>query len=264
MAIKPTIQGVLIYAAMAAYLAGLISALVGQRNAGRRLFMAGCGVAAAAYLYRWIDAGHVPLQNLFEVFLCLGLLAFPVSWFCQRFLLVGGLACDMLIGAAVLFPAGFVFDAQPQQLPPALQSPLFVPHVAVYMLSYMLMAKAASCAAAQLAGLRISDQDNLVSAEEGSYRMVCAGLPLLTAGLLLGSVWGQEAWGDFWGWDPKELWSLVSWLLYIGYLHFRTLFGARYARLNSLWVIAGMVAIGITLLWVNLSRLFPGLHNYAM
>jgi ABC-type transport system involved in cytochrome c biogenesis permease subunit len=94
--------------------------------------------------------------------------------------------------------------------------------------------------------------------------MVCAGLPLLTAGLLLGSVWGQQAWGDYWGWDPKELWSLVSWLLYVGYLHFRSLYGSRHARLNSLWVIAGILAVLITLIWVNLSRLFPGLHNYAM
>jgi ABC-type transport system involved in cytochrome c biogenesis permease subunit len=167
------------------------------------------------------------------------------------------------MGAILLFPAAFVFDAQPQQLPPALQSPLFVPHVAVYMLSYVLMAKATFWAFAQLRGLAIDDQESSVSAEQATYRMVCAGLPLLTAGLLLGSIWGQQAWGDYWGWDPKELWSLVSWLLYVGYLHFRTLFGARHARLNSLWVIMGLVAILITLLWVNLSRLFPGLHNYA-
>jgi len=81
---------------------------------------------------------------------------------------------------------------------------------------------------------------------------------------LLGSVWGQWAWGDWWGWDPKELWSLASWLLYVEYFHFRYMFGIPHARLNSLWVIAGMAAILISLLWVNLSRLFPGLHSYAV
>ena len=261
MAIKPTIQGILIYAAMLAYLAGLIATLFRRPGVGRGLFVGGFFVSVVAFVYRWIDAGHVPLQNLFEVFLCLGMLAYLVSWFCRRFLGVGGHAWDMLMGVVVLFPAGFIFSAQPQQLPPALQSPLFVPHVAIYMLSYMLLAKATFWSISQLMG-RPSDE-GLLSPEQATYHLVCAGFPLLTGGLLLGSVWGQLAWGDWWGWDPKELWSLASWLLYVGYFHFRHMFGTRHARLNSLWVIAGMVAILITLLWVNLSRLFPGLHSYA-
>jgi ABC-type transport system involved in cytochrome c biogenesis permease subunit len=168
----------------------------------------------------------------------------------------------MLIGAIVLFPAGFVFNAEPMQLPPALQSWLFGPHVFVYMLSYVLMTKAAVQAASQLSG--VTAKDNLLSPEEATYRMVCAGFPLLTLGLVLGSVWGQIAWGDWWGWDPKELWSLASWLVYVGFLHFRYMFGKKHPRLNSTWVIAGLAVIIITLLWVNLSRLFPGLHSYAM
>jgi ABC-type transport system involved in cytochrome c biogenesis permease subunit len=260
-AIKPTLQGILIYVTLMAYGTGLVSALIHRSKAAERIFVCGFGLAIAAFVYRWFDAGHVPLQNLFEVFLCLGILAWPVSWFCRRFLEVGGETVDMLIGAIVLFPAGFIFDAQPQQLPPALQSPLFVPHVAIYMLSYMLLAKATFWAIIQLTG-RPSDE-GLLSPEQAVYRLVCAGFPLLTGGLLLGSVWGQWAWGDWWGWDPKELWSLASWLLYMGYFHFRHMFGTRHARLNSLWVIAGMAAIFITLLWVNLSRLFPGLHSYA-
>jgi ABC-type transport system involved in cytochrome c biogenesis permease subunit len=264
MATKPTIQGMLIYLAMLAYAAGLVSHLTGRRRLGRVLFIGGFGVAMTGYLYRWVDAGHVPLQNLFEVFLCLGMLAYPVSRLCQRLLRVmGGQAADMMIGMVVLFPAGFVFDAQTQQLPPALQSPFFVPHVAVYVLSYMLMARATFYAVGCLAGLHPGDQRDLVTPEQATYKMVCAGFPLLTAGLLLGSVWGQYAWGNWWGWDPKELWSLASWLVYVGYFHFRHASGSRHARLNSLWVITGMIFILVTLLWVNLSRFFPGLHSYA-
>jgi ABC-type transport system involved in cytochrome c biogenesis permease subunit len=81
--------------------------------------------------------------------------------------------------------------------------------------------------------------------------------------LLLGSVWGQRAWGDYWGWDPKELWSLATWLVYVGYLHFRYMFGIRHARINSLWVLTGFLCIIITLLWVNLAKIFAGMHNYA-
>jgi ABC-type transport system involved in cytochrome c biogenesis permease subunit len=182
----------------------------------------------------------------------------------------------MLIGAIVLLPAGFVFDAEPQQLPPALQSWLFAPHVAVYMLSYVFMAKAACQAVFQLIGFTrkppvVQANENLLPYEDATYCMICAGFPLLTLGLVLGSVWGQLAWGDYWGWDPKELWSLASWLVYVGYFHFRymsrkgclTAFGKTRPRINSIWAVAGMAVIVITLLWVNLSKLFIGLHTYA-
>ncbi|MBP8303725.1 MAG: cytochrome c biogenesis protein CcsA [Phycisphaerae bacterium] len=262
MAAKLTIQGLLIYLTMLIYGAGLVSALTGRLRLANTCLKLGFGAAVMSTAYRWVDSGHVPLQNLFEVFLCLGMLAYPVSWLCRRVLGVdGGQAADMAIGMAVLFPAGFVFDGRTQPLPPALQSPLFVPHVALYMVSYMLMARAAFHAVGCLAGP--ARGEDLAAREQATYKMVCAGFPLLTAGLVLGSVWGQHAWGDWWGWDPKELWSLASWLVYAGYFHFRHLVGARPARTNSLWVIAGMIVILITLLWVNLSRLFPGLHSYA-
>ncbi|MGD0572486.1 MAG: cytochrome c biogenesis protein CcsA [Sedimentisphaerales bacterium] len=270
MAIKYTIQGLLIYATMAGYLLAFVVTLSRQRKAGHIFFWAGFLVGCTAIIYRWLHVGHIPLQNLFEVFLCLGVLAYPISIFCNRVLRVGGVAADMLIGVIVLFPAGFVFSAEPMQSPPALQSWLFGPHVLVYMLSYILMTKAAVQAAAQMTDRPFnSAQDrqtteNLLLPEEATYRMVCAGFPLLTLGLVLGSIWGQNAWGDWWGWDPKELWSLASWLVYVGYFHFRHMFGKRFQRINSLWAVVGLIVIIITLLWVNLSRLFPGLHSYAM
>jgi ABC-type transport system involved in cytochrome c biogenesis permease subunit len=268
MAVKYTIQGLLIYAAIAAYLLAFFVSLSRRfSKIGTVPLFLGFLLGCAAITYRWLDVRHIPLQNLFEVFLCLGALVYPISLFCNRVLRVGGIAADMLIGVIVLFPAGFIFSAEPMQLPPALQSWLFGPHVFVYMLSYVLMTKAAVQASLQLAwhGLPArEDVPHLLAPEEATYRMVCAGFPLLTLGLILGSVWGQQAWGDWWGWDPKELWSLASWLVYVGFFHFRYMFGKRFPRINSLWAILGLVVIIITLLWVNLSRLFPGLHTYAM
>jgi ABC-type transport system involved in cytochrome c biogenesis permease subunit len=162
----------------------------------------------------------------------------------------------MILGVILLYPAGFVFNAEPQMLPPALQSWLFIPHIAAYLISYVIMAKAAVQAFYQLS---IDKLDY----EESTYKMICLGFPLLTLGLVLGSWWGKIAWGDYWGWDPKELWSLASWLIYVLYFHFRYMFGKKYARINSVLALAGMAAIVITLLWVNLSRIFPGMHNYA-
>lgn len=115
----------------------------------------------------------------------------------------------------------------------------------------------------QIVGKAPSSNENLLPPEESTYRMVCVGFSLLTLGLVLGSVWGKLAWGDYWGWDPKELWSLASWLVYVGYLHFRYMFRKKHPRINSIWAIVGIVIFVVTLLWVNLSRLFPGLHYYG-
>jgi ABC-type transport system involved in cytochrome c biogenesis permease subunit len=263
MEIKYTLQGLLIYSAMGAYLLAFVTTLLHCRKAGQTLYLFGFIIAVLSFGYRWYDVRHVPLQNLFEVFLCLGMI-YPVSVFCHRVLRTGGLIGDMLIGVIVLLPAGFVFNAEPQRLPPALQCWLFVPHVAVYAVSYIFMAKATFQAICQLAGKDNGPDETLLGPEEATYRMICAGFPLLTMGLVLGSLWGKVAWSDYWGWDPKELWSLASWLVYVGYFHSRYMFGKKRPHINSTWAVAGMVVIIVTLLWVNLSRLFAGLHSYAM
>ena len=262
MEIKETIEGILIYATMATYLIATVAFIRRSTRVGWGAFTAGFVIALGAFTYRWYAVGHVPLQNLFEVFLCLGMLVAPLAYFGQRYLKVRGGAADSIIGFITLFPAGFVFSAEPQQLPPALQSDLFIPHVAAYMISYMLMAKAAVQAGAHLVRRKAAVEERQ-AIELSTYKMVRVGFPLLTIGLILGAVWGKIAWGDYWNWDPKELWSLASWLLFLGYIHFRYTYGRRFPRTNSILVISGMAAIIITLLWVNLGRIFSGLHSYA-
>ncbi len=263
MAIKYTFLGLLIYLVIATYLFAFLITLLGKRKTGQWLYLAGFIIAAISFGYRWYDVRHIPFQNLFEVFLSMGMMIYPLSIFCLRFLRVGGDVADMLIGAILFFPAGFIFHAEPQKLPPALQCWLFTPHVAVYLISYVIMAKATVQAFCQLKAKAGNTKGNLIDYEQSTYRMICFGFPLLTLGLLLGSWWGKLAWGDYWGWDPKELWSLASWLVYVGYFHFRYMFGKKHVRINSSLAILGMIAIVITLLWVNLSRIFSGLHSYA-
>jgi ABC-type transport system involved in cytochrome c biogenesis permease subunit len=264
MHIKTSPQGILIYVTMALYALAWIFAATRRKKPAWLFFAFGFLTALVGYVLRWIHTGHVPMQNLFEVFLLLGTLVWPVSWFCIRRLHVGGQGADIFIAVIVLFPAGFIFDAEPQHLPPVLQSPLFVPHVGVYILSYILLAKATYWACVELLGHEREPSRDLLPPERAAYIMVRAGFPLLTLGLILGSVWGKFAWGDYWDWDPKELWSLASWLVYVGYFHFRYMFGTKYRHINSIWVIMGMMVIIITLLWVNLSKLFAGMHGYAV
>ena len=137
-----TIQGWLIYTSMLAYLLAFISLLFKSKKIGWVCYTVGFVLAPVPFVYPWYHVGHIPLQHLFEVFLCLGMLIYPLSVFCRRFLDISSEATDALIGFVILFPAGFVFNAEPQKLPPALQSWLFAPHVAAYMFSYIIMAKA--------------------------------------------------------------------------------------------------------------------------
>ncbi len=263
MAVKLTSEGILIYCTMAAYLAATVALMFNKNRLGWTVYTLGFAGAVITFMLRWHHVGHVPMQNLFEVFLCLGMLALPISLFCRRFMRVGGTAADCVIGFIVLFPAGFVFKAEPQKLPPALQSGLFIPHVAAYMAAYMIMAKAGVQALGQFLGKDETGDGYLVSYELGVYKTVRLGFPLLTLGLILGAVWGKIAWGDYWNWDPKELWSFVSWLVYVGYFHFRYTSGRKYPRVNSAIVLSGLLTIVVTLLWVNLSTIFKGLHSYA-
>ena len=262
MVIKADMQGALIYLAMTGYLGVLLTSLKFPRTA-KILFAGTFAVNIAALVYRWIVVGHLPMQNMFEVFLFLGVAIWPIYQISRKILPQDhrvNMFIDAVLGLIILVPAGFFFDHSPQHLPPALQFWLFGPHVAAYMLAYVFMAKAAVFAAA---GLFTSSQkiQSQTLADSG-YRLVLGGFPLLTLGLFLGSIWGKYAWGDWWGWDPKELWSLVCWLVYALYLHVR--FGwPRFIRTHHVLNIFGLVCIIITLLWVNLSKLFSGLHNYA-
>ncbi len=263
MALDLTMPGVLTYGVVLAYLGAAVALLCGWRRAGHGSYAFGFALAATAVVWRWYQVGGVPLQNLFGVFLCLGMLSYPLWLFCRRFLKIEGGATDPLLGLVVMFPAAFVFDAAPSNAPPALQSWLFLPHVGAYVLGYLVLFKATVPALAGLLGRAGSVAEGRPDYELTVFRLIRLAFPLLTSGLILGSMWGMMAWGSYWNWDPKELWGLTMWLLYLGYFQFRRASSARYPRANCAIALAGAAVIVITLMWVNLARIFAGLHAYV-
>lgn len=93
-----------------------------------------------------------------------------------------------------------------------------------------------------------------------SYRMLAFGFPLWTFTVAAGAVWAEYAWGRFWGWDPKETWALVTWVIYACYLHARSTAGWKGAP--AAWIsVLGLVSFWFNFIGVNL--LFSGLHSYA-
>lgn len=103
----------------------------------------------------------------------------------------------------------------------------------------------------------IDDED----IDEMSYRAIAIGYPIFTLGaLIFAMIWAHEAWGRFWGWDPKEVWALITWLFYAAYLHLRLSRGWQGKK--SAWLaVLGFIVVLFTLVGVNL--LIAGLHSYA-
>jgi len=93
-----------------------------------------------------------------------------------------------------------------------------------------------------------------------SYRVIGLGFPLLTIGIIAGSVWANEAWGSYWSWDPKETWALITWLVFAAYLHARLTKGWQ-GRRPAILASTGFVVVWICYLGVNL--LGKGLHSYG-
>ncbi len=96
--------------------------------------------------------------------------------------------------------------------------------------------------------------------DEVGYKTIAMGFPLLTVGIITGAVWANKAWGTYWGWDPKETWSLITWLVYAAYLHARLTRGWSGGRAAVLSVF-GFFSVIFTYLGVNL--LLSGLHSYG-
>jgi ABC-type transport system involved in cytochrome c biogenesis permease subunit len=266
MELKMTPQGLLIYLTMAAFLlaAGLLlSRDKRTQQMGRGFWFAGFVAAIVSVAYRGIHTGHPPMQNLFEFFLCMAASLWPLSVLSRKQTGLDTAFQDALLGLLILVPAGFVFGEDIRRLPPALQSPLFIPHVGSYVAAYIVLARAALMALPMLGATAQADPPRLRQLDTASRQTAAMGFVLLTLGLLLGSLWGKICWGHYWQWDPKEMWSLATWFIYAGYFHYRLKNGIRHPRVLAALLLLGLLFIILTLTWINLSRLFPGMHAYA-
>jgi cytochrome c-type biogenesis protein CcsB len=93
-----------------------------------------------------------------------------------------------------------------------------------------------------------------------AYRIIAFGLPIWTFAVIAGAIWAEQAWGRYWGWDPKEVWSFITWVVFAAYLHARATVGWRGRRAAAIAVV-GFAALVFNLYAVNLA--ISGLHSYA-
>lgn len=241
---------------------------------GRRLWnilavaalVAGFAVMTWGILTRWAIAGHIPASNMYESLLFLGwgvglfaLVAFLILR--NRLVVLNAAAMSALTMALTdLLP----IDPFIHPMPPVLSgTPWLAIHVPIIMVSYSVLALGVVIAHMQI-GVAIfapRRRDMALRMNELLYWYTMIGTILLIAGIMTGSIWASSSWGRYWGWDPKEVWSLVAFLAYIAILHgrfdrFIGPFGVAALSIVAFWTIL-MTYIGVNFV------LTTGLHSYG-
>lgn len=167
--------------------------------------------------YLWISLDRAPFKTLGETRVWYIYLVPAIAW-----ALYGQHRLKWIIGYGSLIAMVFMLlnwlhpENFSKELMPALQSIWFAPHVLVYMFAYALFGVATSIAVHYLLFRKTKNwqEFNLLT-----KRLVYVGFAFLTLGLLFGAIWAKQAWGHYWTWDPKEVWALTTWLLYMLYIH---------------------------------------------
>ena len=224
---------------------------------------------------RWVESyqlgfGHAPLSNLYES------LVFFAGTIVLIYLVIERKYGNRVIGAFVA-PIAFLAMAYAslspnisdriQPLIPALKSNWLIAHVIACFIGYGAFAVAFGVSLMYLMKQKSADDTGSMMShlpdanvlDELNHQLVMFGFLFLSAGIITGAVWANSAWGRYWGWDPKETWSLITWFVYATLLHARLMRGWRGKR-TAILSIGGFAAVMFTYFGVNL---LPGLHSYG-
>lgn len=209
--------------------------------------------------------GHAPWSNLheFSAGFAFAILAVFLALAIRR--PIRGLAPAVALVAAALVGVSLAQPDEVRPLVPALQAPLLLTvHVGMAMLAYAIGAVAFAAALGQIAqratggGIGMLPPASVLQA--AAHRAAILAFPVLTAAIVLGSVWANLAWRSYWNNDPKELAAAATWLVYGGYLHVAGR-RDRWAASAPWLLVLGFAAIIFT--WLGAGLLFVGQHSYA-
>lgn len=204
----------------------------------------------------WISLQRPPLKTLGETRLwyalflsIIGYISF-IKWKYRWFLIYSFLMSFVFLLLNYLKPEG-----HNKALMPALQSVWFVPHVIVYIIAYAFLAGAAIVAVKGLFVYYKNKNGNSIL--QLADNLVFLGYAFVTLGLIFGALWAKEAWGNYWTWDPKEIWAFMTWLGYLIYIHYRYSHPAKI--LGPLWILAFSFVI-LLICWMGIQYL-PAAQN---
>ena len=221
---------------------------------------------------RWWLSGHIPLSNGYETMLFMAwvLLVLTIVLFRKfRFILwIGPLAALCCLLVAMMTGSG----SEITPLMPVLQSPLLSIHVMTVMCAYALFALQMLLGVHALyyslftpfpskARLPVAFHYSLERATALSQLLLYPAVFLLTIGIFLGAVWANVSWGNYWSWDPKESWALITMMIYAIPLHKASIGLFRNPRFYHIYMVCAFFAVLITYFGVN--YLLGGMHSYA-
>jgi cytochrome c-type biogenesis protein CcsB len=266
---------ILFFLATIVYWAGLLARSETLTKMGSGLTWSAAVMGFAGMFIRWYesyligsDIGHIPVSNLYEVFVLFCLITALMYLYYEGSFKVRQLGAFVLlvISAAVGFILWYTFDRQAheiQPLIPALQSWWMKIHVPANFIGYGAFSLAAMLGIAELVVMQGWLKGKLPPAEvldEIMYRAISVGFLFFTIATILGAMWAADAWGGYWSWDPKETWALIVWLNYAAWLHVRLVKGWRGKPL-AWWAVIGIFVTSFAFLGVNM--FLSGLHSYG-
>ena len=204
---------------------------------------------------RWWLSGHIPLSNGYETMLFMAwvLLVLTIVLFrkFRFFLWIGPLAACCCLLVAMMTGSG----SQITPLIPVLQSPLLSVHVMTVMCAYALFALQ------MMLGVYSFWTSKLERITALSQLLLYPAIFLLTIGIFLGAVWANVSWGNYWSWDPKESWALITLMVYAIPLHKASIGAFNKPRFYHIYMISAFLAVLITYFGVNF--VLGGMHSYA-
>ena len=212
-----------------------------------------------ALILRWIISGHVPMSNGFETmqFMAWGAVVLTLVA-ARKSMLV--LPFGILTAGLALMVASFG-ESNPQitQLMPVLVSPLLSIHVAVIMIAYALLA---FLMLGGVMALTLRNNKEVVERLHVVGQVILyPAVFLLTIGVFIGAVWANVSWGSYWSWDPKEVWALITLIIYALPLHGQSLPLMRKPMFFHVYCIVAFLSVLITYFGVNF--ILGGMHSYA-
>jgi len=224
---------------------------------------------------RWLEThqtgyGYVPLSNMYESLIFFSwtiVLVYLILELIYRQKIIGVFVTPFAFLAIALTSIIPGIDAKISPLVPALQSNWLAIHVITCFFGYAAFAVSFGISILYLIrekreGKKEGGSKWLPSAlllDEINYKSIIIGFPMLTLGVITGAAWANYAWGSYWGWDPKETWSLITWFIYAAFLHARFTRDWK-GRKAALLSIFGFAAVLFTYFGVN--YLISGLHSY--
>ena len=218
-------------------------------------------VLVAGYALRWYISGRIPLGNGFETMLFLALALQTVGVMLHRRLSIIVPFALLLSGFTLLVAHLSEMNPQITSLMPVLQSPLLTIHVSLVMMAYALLAFTMMSGIVAL----IAHHRGHTAHEELltvlSQLMLYPAVFLLAGGIFLGAVWANVSWGKYWSWDPKEVWALITLLVYAVPLHRTTFFAPHRPVAYHLYILIAFFSVLMTYFGVN--YFLGGMHSYA-